>query len=75
MERLNYISENTSVFIECLNQYIPEELTEQEVKEYIEKFDFSTVKNPMQIISVMQNEFPGRVNTDMVKNILLSMKK
>jgi len=59
-------------FLAILNLYLPEEITEEKIMEWIlVNIDFSTLKNKMQAIGIVTKHFGSTVEGNVVKEIIL----
>lgn len=66
--------EETSDYLELLNQYLPKMATPEEIKEWIsENVDFSNLKNPMQAMGSVMKHFGKLADGRQVQEILKSM--
>ncbi len=62
-----------SGFIEVLEGYLPQQAEEDEIRRWIaEHIDFSQFNNKMQAMKPIMANFAGRVDGNVVKNILQS---
>lgn len=70
--KLNAIlGRETSDFLILLNNFLPEEVTEREITEWINyNVDFSKLKNKMQAVGMVKNHFGVNVDGKMVSNII-----
>ena len=68
----SYIEEKkgTEELIEFVNEYLPDEITEDEIKNFISSLDLSKYKNKMQAIGVVMKEFNGNVDGNLVRKII-----
>jgi len=58
-------------FIAILNLYLPVELTEDEIIDWLKRnVDFSTLKNKMQAIGLVTKEFGSAVDGNKIKEII-----
>jgi hypothetical protein len=58
-------------FLAILNLYLPEELTEEQIEQWIrDNVDFSSLKNKMQAISIVTKHFGSAVDGKIVKKIV-----
>ena len=66
----------TSVKISIAESYLPKEIGEGEIMNWITKnIDFTKLKNNMQAIGIVKKHFGGAVNPVLVKNIVESWFK
>jgi uncharacterized protein len=71
IENEKEVSSEDSPFIKVLSKYLPKEATKEEIKSWIsENIDFSKYKNKMQSMKDIMSEFSGRVDGNVVKDIL-----
>jgi len=62
--------ELTSYVIEIAQSYLPKQVTEKEVIEFIKTIDFSKFKNKMQAMGLIMKQFPGS-DGNFIKSILV----
>lgn len=56
------------------SHYLPVQVTEEQIREFVNTIDFSKLKNKMAAIGMVMKNFPiGSVNGDLVKSIIMSM--
>ena len=66
---------NDLELIALMKEYIPEEISEDEIKKWIQdNVDFSQLKNKMQAVGQVMKNFQGKVDGAMVKGIIEGMR-
>lgn len=60
-------------FITLCELNIPKMATEDEIKEFLSTVDFSQFKNKMQAIGLTTKHFNGNVDSNVVKELVMSM--
>jgi len=70
MMKLNKYNESC---IKYLQQYLPIKISVDDINEYLNTIDFSKLRNKMQAVGMVMNNFPtGSVDGNVVKEILLN---
>jgi uncharacterized protein YqeY len=70
MMKLNKYNESC---IKYLQQYLPIKISVDDINEYLNTIDFSKLRNKMQAVGMVMNNFPtGSVDGNDVKEILLN---
>lgn len=70
-ERLSFLSESSSLYLEILNNYLPIQATREEVENFIrDNINFSNYKNKFQSIKDIKKHFSNRVDGNLIKDIL-----
>lgn len=64
---------NDEYIYEILEKYIPKEISDEEIKEYIKTIDFSQFKNKMQAMGIIMKHFGVSVDGNKVKKILMEI--
>lgn len=71
LELVKSKNEKTSNFIEIMSVYLPEQISEDEIKNWIfENINFSKYKNKMQAMKPIMQHFGKSVDGAAVRNIL-----
>jgi uncharacterized protein len=74
LEVLERTNVKTSDYFETLQSYIPKQLDETEIKEWIkENIDFSQFKNKMQAVGIVVKQFGQSVDGNKIKQIIQEM--
>jgi uncharacterized protein YqeY len=72
-ETLKYNNKTSSKFIQILEEYIPKQLSINEIVQWIDSnVDFSKLKNKMQVIGMLKKEFGEKIDGNIVRNIILN---
>lgn len=64
---------SSSTLLEEAKKYIPEKISEEEIKDYIDTIDFSSLKNKMQAVGIVKKHFGSKVDGKMVSNLIRGM--
>ena len=71
---LEHKEETTSVFLEVVELYLPQMMTEEEIQKYINKnIDISMFRSPMQAMGPIMKALTGKADGTDVKAILEKM--
>jgi len=57
--------------IEYINNYLPKEITEEEINSFLDTLDFNKYKNKMQAIGDVMKHFNGNVDGNLVKSLIM----
>jgi hypothetical protein len=57
--------------IEYINNYLPKEITEEEINSFLDTLDFNKYKNKMQAIGDVMKHFNGNVDGNVVKSLIV----
>lgn len=72
-ERLTvkYSGQDSSEYLEILESFLPQKISEAEIKSFIDTIDISSLKNKNQIIGIVKNHFGADViEVNSVKKII-----
>lgn len=70
-ETLEKKGETTSVYIEILEEYLPKQASEEEIREWVtNNIDFTQFQSKIQAMKPIMAHFAGRVDGNTVKKIL-----
>ena len=73
---LDHSGQSTSDYLEALECFIPEKVSNDEIREFISSIDFSKLKSPMQAIGLVKKEFGSdKVDGNIVKQIIENLTK
>ena len=74
-ELLAASGQNTSEFIDVMEGYLPQQASEDEIREWIqENIDFSIFNNKMQAMKPIMAHFGSSADGNVVKNILQTIE-
>lgn len=74
LEVLKHANARTSVYLETLNEFIPQQVGEEEIKAWIvNNVDFTNLKNRMQAVGLVMKHFGNRTDGNVVKKIVGEM--
>jgi hypothetical protein len=57
--------------IKYVNNYLPKEITEEEINSFLDTLDFNKYKNKMQAIGDVMKHFNGNVDGNLVKSLIM----
>ena len=73
-EKMEAIGETESDFLNFLDDFLPEQVTEEDVKQWIiENIDFDQFKNKMQAMGVVMKHFGNAADGKMVREVITGM--
>ena len=74
LELLTITKNETSIFLEALQKYLPKMITDEEIKAWVSSnVDFSKLKNKMQAVGAVTKHFGQAVDGNVVKKIIQEM--
>lgn len=60
-------------FVALCEEILPQEATEEDIRNFLKTVDFSVLKNKMQAVGMVNKHFNGNVDGNLAKNIVMEM--
>lgn len=60
-------------FVELCESILPQEASEEDIRNFLKTVDFSGLKNKMQAVGLVNKHFNGNVDGNLAKNIVMDM--
>lgn len=70
LKELEKYGKDVSKEIELIQNYMPEKMSEEEVRKELEKINTNNLKNKFQAIGILKKKFGDKIDPEMVKSIL-----
>ena len=75
-EELKKFGKSDTKFIEIINNYLPDSISNEDIKSWIkDNIDFSQFKNKMQAIKLVKSHFGDIIDGNVVKEIIQNWKE